>query len=76
MTVANQIHPSVRARFGSSSAKPRAIRGYTAASGWVVFRKGRILTPDIVQSLKDDGYTMIEARWHLQVKQISLAQLA
>jgi hypothetical protein len=35
-----------------------------------------LLTTDAVMVLKHAGYTMVEARWHLKVKQISLAQLA
>jgi hypothetical protein len=69
------IHPVVLARFGSDSAMPRAVRGYTAARGWVRMPQHPVLTPDAVHALKADGYTMVEARWHFTVKQISLVQL-
>ena len=70
------IHPAVLARFGAGSAKPRAIRGYTAGNGWVRMPQTPVLTPEAVRELKQQGYTMVEARWHLKVKQISLAQLS
>lgn len=70
------IHPVVLARFGSTSATPRAIRGYTAATGWVRMSEHPVLTLDAVRSLKADGYTMVEARWRFTVKQISLVQLS
>jgi hypothetical protein len=54
---------------------PRAVRGYTAARGWVRMPQHPVLTPDAVHALKADGYTMVEARWHFTVKQISLVQL-
>jgi hypothetical protein len=70
------IHPVVLARFGSTSATPRAIRGYTVATGWVRMSEHPVLTSDAVRSLKADGYTMVEARWRFTVKQISLVQLS
>ncbi|TAM70039.1 MAG: hypothetical protein EPN48_06540 [Microbacteriaceae bacterium] len=73
--MAERIHPEVLVRFGAPSAKPRVIRGYTAGAGWVDMPAKPLLTAVEVNRLRAAGYSMIEARWHLHTKQISLVQL-
>lgn len=72
----HQFEPTIVARFGSSSAKPRAIRAYSARDGWVVLPKPQALTHEVVEDLRKEGYTMVEAKWRLQSKQVSLTSLA
>jgi len=64
------------AHFGSSSAKPRAVRVYTAEDGWVALRRPIVLTAEAVSEFKHEGCTMVEARWRLQTKRVSLSGLS
>lgn len=66
----------VVARFGTPSARPHATRGYAVKTGWVQIDHGPELTEVALQQMKEAGYSMIEARWHRRVREISLVRLA
>jgi hypothetical protein len=75
MIVKDPIPPFIVARFRKHTARPRVVRGYTVQTGWVQISKGPELTEDAVRQLKRAGYSMIEARWRRQTREISLVQL-
>jgi len=76
MIVKDPIPPFVIARFRKHTARPRVVRGYTAQAGWVEIDRGPELTEDVVRQLKRAGYSMIEARWRRQTREISLVHLS
>jgi len=70
--VSDPIHPVVLATFGTRRARPRVVRGYTVQTGWVDIDKGPVLTAGIMTGLRRAGYSMIEARWRRQTRELSL----
>lgn len=68
-----RTHPVIAARFGSNSAKPRVVRVYDVNAGWTDLAAPQALTPELVTELRGQGYTMVEARWRMQVKQFSVS---
>lgn len=74
--VSNVIHPDVLASFGNSRARPKLVRGYAVQTGWVDIDNGPVLTAATVIGLRRAGYSMIEARWRRQRREVSLMRVS
>ena len=73
--MSDDIPERVSEKFGSASARPKVVRVYNPASGWVEHSKNAILTTALVAVLRASGITLVEAKWKLQRHQISLLRL-
>jgi hypothetical protein len=66
------VPPVVVARFGHPRAKPRVVSVYNPAQGWNDDCKRRVVTVELVEELRQQGITLIEAKWRRNVKQLNL----
>jgi hypothetical protein len=73
--MSDSIPTRVSEKFGNPAARPKVVRVYNPASGWIEHSKNAILTTTLVSTLRASGITLVEARWKLQRHQISLLRL-
>jgi hypothetical protein len=73
--VPNTVPPVVAGKFQSEKAKPKVVRAYDAKRGWLPIEPHPTLTIDAAIELREQGYTLVEARWRFRTLEFSISKL-
>ncbi len=68
----NLVPPIVIARFGHPRAKPRVVSVYDPKQGWTDDYRRRVVTWELVEELRANGFTLVEAKWRRNIRQLNL----
>jgi len=68
----NSVPPVVIARFGHPRAKPRVLSVYDPKQGWTDDYRRRVVTWELVEELRGNGFTLVEAKWRRTMRQLNL----
>lgn len=71
----DSIPTSVSEKFGDPSARPTIVRVYDPKRGWLDHAKRVPLTYRQVVRLREDGATLVEAKWKSQIRKVELLRI-